>query len=269
MNVLLCGDNGMYVGMELVVYTLMHHNKNVNLYIFTMDIDVMHPNGEAVQYKSLGEWQRQKLKTIVKMHDRNSNICFIDVHDYYLKYFNDGPNHYSHFSPYAPMRLLADVILPSVDGLLYLDCDVAITGDITPVYNDYLNRDTCYSAYFTPGAFNGEGEMVSGVMIMNLAKIRKEKFLEKARNNYMTHQYMYPDQDALRDAGTALRLPPNVGYCESLEDSVELPLIIHFTNMVNPKIYMGGITREKFFRKFPFLKYVKDGVEQIDKINFH
>ena len=259
----------MYTGIELVVYSLMHHNKNVNIYIFTMDIEVFHPDGMVCRYVRLGDWEKNKLKTIVKMHDKHSNICFIDTYQWYMDYFNNGINHLSGFSPYAPLRLLSDKILPNVNDILYLDCDTAITGDISSIYYDYLKKDAEYCAYFAPKACNGEGEMVSGVMLLNLAKIRKTGFLETARRNYMTNLYKYPDQDALRDAGTAVRFPATVGYCEDLSLLHELPLIIHFTNAITPKIYDDQYSREYFYRKFSFLSYVKKGVEQIDKLNLY
>lgn len=268
MNILICGDNRMYPGIELVVYSLMHHNQNVNIYIFTMDIEVKHPDGAICRYISLGDWEKDKLRTIVRMHDKNSSICFIDTFQYYMEYFNNGVNHLSGFSPYAPLRLLCDIILPHVNDILYLDCDTAITGDISQIYYEYLAQNTEYCAYFAPNACGGEGEMISGVILLNLSKIRQTDFLKNARRNYMTNIYKYPDQDALRDAGTAVHFPPTIGYCEDLNRLKELPLIIHFTNVITPKIYDENFTRDYFYRKFPFLSYVKDGVELIDELNY-
>ena len=57
MNVLLCGNDIVYTGMELVVYSLLTHNKNVNIYIFTMDVELDN-NGEVTIYKSLTDWQK-------------------------------------------------------------------------------------------------------------------------------------------------------------------------------------------------------------------
>lgn len=268
MNILLSGDNRMYVGMELVIYSLLQHNKNVNIYVFTMDIEVARPDGCVVVYHKLGDWERNKLRAIVKIHDKNSNICFIDTKKFYMEYFNEGPNHISGFSPFAPLRLLADVILPYVNDILYLDADTAVTGDISHIYNEYLTRDADYSAYFAPNACDGNGEMVSGVMLLNLAHIRKTGFLKNARRNYMLRKYTYPDQDALRDAGTAERFPDTMGYCEDLYEFKGTPLIIHFTNKIGPKIYDEHTSREYFYTKYPFLKYVKDGVEAMDNYNF-
>lgn len=38
MNVLMSGDARVYPGIEIAIYSMMTHNKNVNWYILTMDI---------------------------------------------------------------------------------------------------------------------------------------------------------------------------------------------------------------------------------------
>lgn len=268
MNILIATDSNTYCGAELVIYTTLTHNKNVNFYIFTMDIELENKEtGECYVYRGLTDWQKNKLKTIVNYFDKNSHIVIIDTKQYYLDYIQESPNKYSHFTPYATLRLLTDIILPNVHNLLYLDCDTAVMGDISNIYNDYTHRECNYAAWIAEDACNGEGEMVSGVMIMNLDKMRETGFLHTARRNYMLNQYRYPDQDAIRDAGAPEPLPQYVGYCNNLDDCFEMPLILHFTNQLSPKIY-GDKGRTFFFKKFPFLKYAKDGVELLDRINF-
>lgn len=267
MNVLMAGNDFIYPGIELAVYTLLTHNKNVNIYIFTMDVELDNTETCTItRYVSLLPWQRDKLKKIVRYLDNNSNICFIDTHDLYMKYLDDSVNKFTHFTPYTALRLLADIALPQIDDVLYLDADVAITGNITDIYYNYANKGCNYAAYVTPDACDGKGEMVAGVMFMNLALMRESGFLKKARLNYKQNEYPFPDQCAIRDAGDPERFPPTIGYCDYLEDCTELPLVIHFTNFIVPKIYCAK-NREYFFRKFPFLKYAQEGISLLDTIN--
>ena len=263
-------DIATYTGLELAIYTIMAHNKNVNFYIMTMDIEIDNPELCAIRcYKGLVDWQKDKLRTIVRYFDKNSRITFIDAKSFYLKYLDGGPNKYSAFTPYATLRLAADLILPEVDHVLYLDCDVAVTGNISGVYHDYINRDCDYAAWIAKGARDGKGEMISGVMILNLDRIRQSGLLSNARKNYLTNSYVFPDQHAIEDAGKAEPLPFNFGYCEDLEECTELPLVIHFTNRISPKIYENKKNiRTIFFRKYPFLKYADDGIHLLDTINF-
>ena len=268
MNILMAGNDVTYSGIELAIYTLLTHNKHCNIYIFTMNVNVQYPDGMMAVYVGLHDDQKDRLKRLVKYLDSTSNICIMDTRELYDKHLIPSPNETTSFTPYAGLRLIADIALPEVDNLLYLDADVAITGDISGVYNDYVNRRCAYAAWIARDACDYEGEMVSGVMHMNLDICRNINFLEHARENYRKNLYIYPDQMAIRDAGDADELPYNFGYCESLDECTELPLIIHFTNKISPKIYTCIGKEAIFYRKFPFLKYVKDGLKIFNSINF-
>lgn len=268
MNVLFAANDIVYSGLELAIYTLLSHNKNVNIYIFTMDCDIYNEQeGRGVLYRSLLDWQKDRLFKIVKyLGQGHSNLCIKDVHDLYMEYLDKSVNRYTSFTPYTALRLLADIALPYVNDLWYFDCDVTINGNIEEYYNTYIRKGCPYAAYVTPGACDGKGEMVAGVMFMNLAEMRSTNFLERARFNYNHNEYNYPDQCAIRDVGGPEIFPPTLGYCDNLDDCLELPLIIHFTNKIGPKIYAAK-NSETFYRKFNFLKYAKEGLALIDTIN--
>ncbi len=105
--------------------------------------------------------------------------------------------------------------------------------------------------------------MVSGVMLMDLKRIREDGFLKRARENIHKNLYQYPDQDALRDAGKPGPLPETYSYLYELEFCAYKPLVLHFTNKLSPKIYSDE-GRTVFYRRYPFLDYVKKGVELKD-----
>lgn len=268
MNVLFSANDAVYSGLELAIYTLLSHNKNVNIYIFTMECDIRNDaEGYGIRYNSLFDWQRKRLTKIVRyLGEGNSNLCIKDVHDLYIKYLDQSVNRYTSFTPYGALRLLADIALPHVNHLWYFDCDVTVNGNIESYYQSYIQKGCPYAAYVTPDACNGKGEMVSGVMFMNLDIMRQTEFLKQARFNYNNNIYNYPDQCAIRDAGRPEIFPSTLGYCDNLDDCLELPLIIHFTNQIGPKIYAAK-NQELFFRKFNFLKYAKDGLALLDTIN--
>lgn len=265
-NVLFASDATTYPGLELAIYSLLTHTKEVDIYVFTMDVDIPINDSTMRKYYGLNTWHKSKLRQIVRVLDNRSRICFIDTLEYYDKYLRGGPNYHSCFTPYATLRLIADKALPQVPHILYLDCDTAVCSDITGLYWDYCNKDVNYSASFCRDACQGEGEMVSGVVLFNLDKNRRTGFLEQARKNYLNNQYVFPDQMAMRDADTAERMPEECGWCYDLAKLDHLPCIIHFTNQLSPKPYATDTTREYFYRKYPFLQYVKDGVEMLDTI---
>lgn len=270
MNILLASNSDAYRGVELVVYSLLTHNKNVNIYIFTMDIFLHYADGSERHFYPLTEWETNKLKKIVAYLDPSSNICFIDVTNEYLSILSGSVNEGCAFTPYASLRLLADIVLPDVDHVLYLDCDTAIQADISSMYNDCVFGDKdCYASY-AYDACGGYGEMVSGIFFMKLNVFRKKRYLEQARDLYMHCKYKYPDQMALRDTIKDIgRLPETYGYLQDLASCGYTPAILHFTNKLAPKVYAKEYPdiRTYFYNKYPQLKYVKDGCELLDTIN--
>ena len=104
---------------------------------------------------------------------------------------------------------------------------------------------------------------------MNLAKMRKTGFLEKARENVRKHEYRWYDQDAIAAVGKPYVLPETYSYMFEYENLTYDPAIFHFTNKLNPKIYDESKGRDYFFKRYPFLEYVKKGVEMIESSNFN
>ena len=272
MNILLAGNDIVYPGLELVIYSTMNHNKNINWFIFTMDITIINDDtNEAKAFTGLGKWERNRLRMIVKSFDSHSNITFIDTHDLYMQEFWKNPNEFNWLTPYAPLRLLADIALPEVDRLLYLDADTAVDGDLRPMYESYLDENTNYAAYECKAVINTDiSEMISGVMLLNLKKIRETGFLEQARKNVRTHIYKWYDQDAIVAVGRPEKvLPEKYSYMYEYEYLTYKPVIYHFTNDLNPKIYQLPEGRDFFYKRYPFLNYVKEGVERLGTSNFN
>ena len=128
-NVLVSGNVGVYLGMEVTIYSLMKHNRNVNLYVLTSSFEqIPQPWDNAVKlYEGLDEDQKKKITNIVRYFDPdNSSVTFIDPIELYRTHLEGGANEFSCFTPYAAFRLLADLILTDLDDVLYLDCDTVI-----------------------------------------------------------------------------------------------------------------------------------------------
>lgn len=265
MNIVMAANDMVYTGVELAIYSILTHNKNVNWYILTMDIEL--DNGW--HYIGLHDWMKEKLKKIVTYLDPKSRITFIDCHDLYMTYLAGGPNDYSGFTPYTGLRLIIDKAIPYIQDALYIDCDVAARGNFESMYDSCrAQKDKTAFAVYAEDACNHEGEMVAGVMFYNLKLIKENGFFDRARHNYRTKDYIYPDQMAMRDAGIIERLDPMYGYMEDYQKLNTSPTILHFTNNLGPKIYTAS--RENnvqwFYKVFPEFSYVKDGLQLIDTI---
>lgn len=270
MNILMSANNEVIDGVELVLYTLLTHNKNCRIYIFTMDIEcIISDEGEVKKYVGLDTVLQKYLTNLVHYLDNTSDIKFVDCHDVYVEHLLGNPNEIfaKWLTPYASLRLFADIMLPNVHNILYLDCDVAICGNIEEMYYNCCAQNCDYAAYVCDDARYGEGEMISGVMVLNLDHIRKSGFLASARRNAKNNAYQWYDQDAIRETGVKpYHISEQYAYMHDLNNLVELPKIIHFTNELSPKVYMKDVTKEYFYRKYSFLNYVKEGTERFKTI---
>ena len=88
MNIMMAGNEKVYFGIELAIYSTMFHNKNVHWYIVSMDYDqIQEEYGMVMPFRQLDQWQKEKLVKIVKYFDPiNSSITFIDAAEEYEKY---------------------------------------------------------------------------------------------------------------------------------------------------------------------------------------
>lgn len=263
MNIIMAGDKGMMAGIEAVIYSTMMNNVNVNWYIFTMNISCI-IGGNKRDFIGLDNNDEKWLKKIVQYFDSKSSLNIVDAAPAYVEYLEGNENEDSGFTPFATLRLLADVILPQIKDCLYLDCDVIVQDKLDDMYHNYLAKGSNYCAYSIPEACDWESEMVSGVLLFNLEKSRRTGFLEKARKNLFENKYRYPDQMALRDAEKPYPLPETYSYMFELHKLTYKACIIHFTNQVGGKIYVDG--KALFYRKFPQFKYIDEGLELIRTI---
>lgn len=274
-NVLYCGDNMGAEGMEASIFSLLTYTKNVNIFIFSMTYERQIDDHNFFVFQGVSEDRRKRLHKIVKYLDpKGSKIVFFDTLDEYMEHFVNGVNENDgHSSPYAPLRLLADLLLPYVPHVLYLDCDTIIQSDVRPMYFEYLNqiRDSNYAyAAYTNEFFDDSGkrfggEMVAGVLLFDLEKTRELRLLETARYNITHKWYKWYDQSALEEAGGYIELEQKYNYMKPLEKCDYTPTILHFADELNPKVYFEP---DVFYRKFPHLQYIKDGITLIETINF-
>ena len=267
MNILMSASDNMYDGLELVVYSTMAHNKNVHFYLMTMEIHLELEYGYSDFYRVSKE-HIEELTKIIKYFDVNSDLTVIYTEECYAKNLENNPNEKSGFTPFTDLRLLADLLLPDIDDCLYLDCDVSVQDDLSVMYDYYLSKCSDYAAYSIPDACEYKGEMVAGVLLMNLKHMRNSKFLEIARRNIWRNVYKFPDQMAIRDAGDPYPMSETYNYMFDLNECNYVPAIIHYTNKLSPKVYESG-KKTIFYRKYSFLQYVQDGINKLKNLQLY
>ena len=121
----------------------------------------------------------------------------------------------------ASLRLLLPELLPELDRILYLDCDIVVRQDLSKLWEETDLADNYLAAVYE-AAIEGQADRFralgcdpakyfnSGFLLMNLAKMRAEKVSEKLLEACRVPYLEFPDQDALNQVcrGRVLPLSP-------------------------------------------------------------
>ena len=204
-NLLFTGNDKIFTGLSVALISIVKHCKQpLNVCVLTMDLHEMNPN-----YMPLKQEDVAKLEQHIKKVNEQSKITLVDVTDLFNEKNKDSANMENSYSPYAFIRLLADEVKEVPDKVLYLDIDVVAGGDIAQLYNyDVENyeygavRDYYGRIFINPNYVN------SGVMLLNMKKIRETGLFAKCRHMVNTKKMAFPDQSALnKQAKYKLYLP--------------------------------------------------------------
>lgn len=184
-----------------------------------------------------------------------------------LAWFQRNMRSYDHFSVASLFRLLLPRLLsPSLDKVIYLDCDMVVRRDLGELWN--LNLGNSYLlavpehhpssshvssrhaiAHFREiGLEESARYFNAGVLVVNLQKCRAELFTERALNylKEVGHLSRWQDQDALNavSAGAWAELDPRWNLTLHAYPAAASPtrnrdlrddaFIVHFTTSLKP-----------------------------------
>ena len=193
MNIMYCGDSNVVDGLIISILSIVKHIKEeLHIYVLTMNFD---------KYKALSSDNILELENEIKKLNKNSFIKIIDVEEYYNKIIPIA-NIGTRFTPYCMLRLYSDM-LDIPDKILYLDCDVVCNNNFSNMYNmdisDYEIAgvlDNYGSHFFRKNIFKKD-YINSGVLLLNMKLIRKNKLFERCRILCHDKKMFMPDQSAL------------------------------------------------------------------------
>lgn len=121
----------------------------------------------------------------------------------------------------ASFRLLLPELLPDLDKVLYLDCDIIVRQDLDRLFRETdLGENYLAAVYEAP--IEGQAERFkalgcdpkryfnSGLLLMNLAAMRRDRVSERLLEACKVDYLEFPDQDALNQVcqGRVLPLSP-------------------------------------------------------------
>ena len=209
MNILFCGDSHAEDGVLIATLSILkNYQKPLHFYVLTMTAKNV--------TKTFSPFSMQAIKVIEKqLKDINSEstIKLIDITDLYQK---NPPraNQNTRFTPYALIRLYADEIPDLPDRLLYLDDDIIVRQSITDFYNqdltnvEFVGVLDYYGRWFYHDEFKAFDYVNSGVLLLNMAEIKRTHLFKKVRHLIQTREMLLPDQAALNKLATEKRIAP-------------------------------------------------------------
>ncbi len=144
------------------------------------------------------------------------------------------------------LRIALPRLLPSIDRVIYMDCDMVAVKDLR-VIDDLLSDHDEYaiSGIIDIGASSAVGTLCteynqcdfaeneyinSGLLVMNLKRLRQEGFSSSVFSWLENHEAEYPDQDALNMAykGKILVHDSTYAWPSCFSDAPENIAIVHF-----------------------------------------
>ncbi|MBQ7384412.1 MAG: lipopolysaccharide biosynthesis protein, partial [Clostridia bacterium] len=162
-------------------------------YVFTMDVSHIKDT-----YLPVTDKQIEFFEGVIKRYNHENRVEKIDVTDIYEREFSKCPNEGAYCSPYTLIRLFADMVEGLPDKILYLDADIMFNRDIHLLYDtdvegyEYAAARDHYGKYLiSPNYVN------AGVLLFNLAEMKRTGLLERARALIKTKKLVFADQSAI------------------------------------------------------------------------
>ena len=193
-NLMFCGNDRVFDGMLIALLSIAKNTEeDLNVFIITMDLTEQDEN-----FRPIKEEHRKILEDKIKAKNKKNKVTLIDATEIYKKDFKTNTNNKTHYTPYIFLRLLSDVIPELPDKVLYLDTDIVCYKDIKEIYNtDMKNYEIAMALDYLGRTWIAPDYKNSGVVLINLEKVRKTGCFTKARNMCKIRKMALPDQTAL------------------------------------------------------------------------
>lgn len=198
MNILYSGDANIAYGVTISALSLCHNVKEpLNIYILTADIKHGSTSHMALPLE-FGTFLEEQ----IRKYNLNHTVTLIDITE---KFAKDKPlaNMETRFTPCCMLRLYADLVPELPDKILYLDNDVICRLNPAEFYNKDINNFSLagsldyYGSWFFRNRPLARDYLNSGVLLLNLKRIRENGLFAKCRLRCKTEEMFMPDQSAI------------------------------------------------------------------------
>ena len=219
MNICYSGNERVFPLIFLSALSIVEHTASpIKIYLLTMDLSDRDP-----QFTPIPKERVELLRRAVQAKNERNEVELLDAREAYFTRLLNGKNERNHYTPYAMGRLLlSDFELP--ERILYLDSDVMCCSDLSQIFEIDVENYEYAAALDVMGKFWIHRRYCnSGVMYMNLERMKKTCLLERCCQYVRTHKLAFPDQTALnRLAGSKLILPPKFNEQRGVKEDTVL-----------------------------------------------
>jgi lipopolysaccharide biosynthesis glycosyltransferase len=226
---------------------------SLRVIVLSMDVPDKNPN-----FLSFTPNQMNILNDMLKSYNPQSYAEQIDVTDLYRKTFLNSKNAKSGYTPYAFLRLFLDELQNIPDKLVYLDVDTMCTGDVAELYNiDISNYEYGATLDYLGSHWINRRYCNSGVLLLNIKKIRETGLFLKCRNMVNKRWMIMPDQSALNKHAVA-KLIIHRKFNEQRQRTDET-VVVHFCK---------GIKFLPFFHIYNIKQWDRENVRKKLKVDW-
>ena len=251
MNILYCGDKKIQDGLIISILSLLKNvDEDLQIYVLTMSTEF-----NEKTYSPVSDFTISFLDERVKKTNKNNFVKKIDVTELFSKELPNA-NMETRFTPNCMLRLFADKIPELPDRILYLDNDVICRRDCSDFYYQDISKYEVvgvldhYGKWFFKNNIFRFDYINSGVLLLNLKKIKETNLFGKCREMCRNKKMFMPDQSAINKLSTYKKIQPR-RYNEQRKLH-ENTVLQHFTTS---------------FRFFPWLRTLTVKPWQIDRVH--
>ena len=198
MIILFCGDGNIADGVIISTLSLLKNAKDT-LHIYLLTATVTHG---STYYRALSGEFADYLDDLVKQQNVQNTVRLFDISDLFAAQ-PPVANMETRFTPCCMLRLYADIVDGIPDKILYLDNDVICRLNPDGFYStDMKDAELAgvldyYGSWFFQRQFFERDYLNSGVLLLNLDKIRQTGLFKKCRERCKNTEMFMPDQSAI------------------------------------------------------------------------
>lgn len=198
MNVLYSGDGNIVDGVIISSISLARCVREpLRIFVLTAEFEYNGEKREAVS-ASFAAF----LEMYLKKYNACATVTLIDISERFQSELPSA-NMETRFTPGCMLRLYADEVDELPKRILYLDNDVICRSDPHLFYNQQMGDNELagvldyYGGWFFRQKLYKRDYLNSGVLLLNLSKIRESSLFKRAREMCVTKKMFMPDQSAL------------------------------------------------------------------------